>query len=115
MLWERASPRTIEHRLYQPKSRFVRGIRDRRLGAAVRLDRIDRSFQEREPDHPTLARSAPAPKGLRRARARHGIRTGDSFQMSRAYSAMVRSEENFPERAVFRIAIRAQRSLSRNA
>ena len=38
-----------------------------------------------------------------------------SFQMSSAYSRMVRSDENFPIRAVLRIAIFAQRFLSINA
>lgn len=42
-------------------------------------------------------------------------RTGSSFQMSRAYSAIVRSLENLPMRAVLRIAIFAQRGRSRNA
>src|SRR5712671_3196805 len=41
--------------------------------------------------------------------------TGSSFQMSRAYSEIVRSLENLPIRAVLRIAIRAQRAGSRNA
>ena len=39
--------------------------------------------------------------------------TAGSFQMSRAYSWMVRSLENLPTRAVLRIAILAQRALSR--
>lgn len=38
---------------------------------------------------------------------------GESFQMSLAYSRMVRSLENLPTRAVLRIAIRAQRFVSR--
>ena len=33
---------------------------------------------------------------------------GWSFQISRAYSSIVRSLENFPMRAVFKMAIRAQ-------
>jgi hypothetical protein len=39
--------------------------------------------------------------------------TGSAFQMSRQYSFIARSEENFPIRAVFRTDIRVQRSLSR--
>lgn len=38
-----------------------------------------------------------------------------NFQMSSAYSRIVRSEENLPIRAVFIIAIFAQRRLSMNA
>ena len=41
--------------------------------------------------------------------------TDRAFQISSAYSRIVRSEENFPIRATFRIAMRVQRSLSRNA
>src|SRR6185369_16315741 len=41
------------------------------------------------------------------------IFTAFTPQMSLAYSRMVRSLENFPTRAVFMIAIRAQRRLSR--
>jgi hypothetical protein len=41
--------------------------------------------------------------------------TGDSFQMSLAYSQMVRSLENLPTRAVFIIAIRAHFLGSRKA
>ena len=37
----------------------------------------------------------------------YGMGHGSTFQMSRAYSAMVRSLENFPELATFRIALRA--------
>src|SRR5262245_45087033 len=45
----------------------------------------------------------------------HGVRhhgTGHAFtcQMSAAYSAIVRSLENFPEPATFRMALRAQAS-----
>jgi hypothetical protein len=43
------------------------------------------------------------------------IWTGSTFQMSRAYSPIVRSLENFPMRAVFRIAILAQCALLRKA
>ena len=43
------------------------------------------------------------------------IATGSTFQISRAYSLIVRSLENFPIRAVLRIAIFAQRDLSRKA
>jgi len=46
--------------------------------------------------------------GADRQGARGG-RTG-TFQMSSAYSRMVRSEENFPVRATLRMAIRVQRS-----
>ena len=44
-------------------------------------------------------------------------RTGTGFacQMSRAYSRMVRSEENIPERALLRIDMRTQESMSRIA
>src|SRR5438128_1101693 len=41
--------------------------------------------------------------------------TGDSFQISFAYWVMVRSLENLPIRAVFKIAIFAQRALSLKA
>ena len=41
------------------------------------------------------------------------IGTGGDFQMRSAYSRMLRSLENLPIRAVFRIAIFAQRALSR--
>lgn len=37
----------------------------------------------------------------------YGMGHGSAFQMSRAYSAMVRSLENFPELATFRMALRA--------
>lgn len=43
----------------------------------------------------------------------HGTLTGLRSQMSRAYSEIVRSLENLPMRAVLRIAIFAQRRLSR--
>ena len=43
------------------------------------------------------------------------IWTGATFQISRAYSLMVRSLENFPIRAVFRMAIFDQRDFSRKA
>ena len=43
-------------------------------------------------------------------RCAHGTGHGFTFQMSAAYSAMVRSLENFPEPATFRIALRAQAS-----
>ena len=36
------------------------------------------------------------------------FQTSSIFQMSRAYSAIVRSLENFPMRATFKIAIRVQ-------
>src|SRR5436190_1176258 len=39
---------------------------------------------------------------------RYGTRHGCTFQISAAYSAMVRSLENFPELATFQIAFRAQ-------
>ncbi|OPY71814.1 MAG: hypothetical protein A4E63_01408 [Syntrophorhabdus sp. PtaU1.Bin050] len=39
--------------------------------------------------------------------------TGSTFHISRQYSCMARSEENFPIRAVFRIDIRVHRSTSR--
>jgi hypothetical protein len=41
--------------------------------------------------------------------------TGSTFQISRAYSIMVRSLENLPIRAVFRMAIFDQRDFSRKA
>src|SRR5450755_3120339 len=41
--------------------------------------------------------------------------TGLDCQISAQYSRIVRSEENLPERAVFRIDMRVQRSLSRKA
>ena len=37
----------------------------------------------------------------------YGTGHGVAFQMSAAYSAMVRSLENFPEPATFKIALRA--------
>src|SRR5262252_6617199 len=37
---------------------------------------------------------------------------GSAFQMPAAYSAMVRSLENFPEPAIFKMAFRAQASPS---
>ena len=40
----------------------------------------------------------------------YGTGHGFTFQMSAAYSAMVRSLENLPEPATFRIALRAQAS-----
>src|SRR5215217_5851007 len=43
------------------------------------------------------------------------IGTGFTFQMSSQYWPMVRSEENFPQRAALRTDIRVQRSLSRYA
>jgi hypothetical protein len=39
--------------------------------------------------------------------------TARAFQISAQYSRMVRSEENLPQRAVLRIDMRVQRSLSR--
>ncbi len=42
----------------------------------------------------------------------HGTGQGFACQMSAAYSAIVRSLENFPEPATFRMALRAQASLS---
>ncbi len=65
--------------------------------------------------------------GLRRAReaeqeaavdrAAHGIatRTGSAFQISSAYSRMVRSEENHPMPATLRTAMAAHRAGSRQA
>ena len=43
------------------------------------------------------------------------IWTGSTFQISRAYSLMARSLENFPIRAVFKMAIFDQRDFSRKA
>jgi hypothetical protein len=40
----------------------------------------------------------------------YGTGHGFTFQMSLAYSPIVRSAENFPERATFKIALRAQPS-----
>ena len=40
----------------------------------------------------------------------YGTGHGSTFQMSAAYSAMVRSLENFPDPATFRIAWRAHPS-----
>jgi len=45
--------------------------------------------------------------------SRYSTGHGFAFQMSDAYSAMVRSLENFPEWAMFRIALRAHASGSR--
>ena len=42
----------------------------------------------------------------------YGTGHGFAFQISAAYSAMVRSLENFPELATFKIALRAQASRS---
>jgi hypothetical protein len=39
-------------------------------------------------------------------RAPYGIAQGFTFQMPAAYSAMVRSLENFPEAAMFKMALR---------
>ena len=39
---------------------------------------------------------------------RYGTGQGSAFQICDAYSAMVRSLENFPEPAMFKIAFRAQ-------
>ena len=38
---------------------------------------------------------------------------GTTFQIFEAYSVIVRSDENFPAQAVFRIALRVQASGSR--
>ena len=43
------------------------------------------------------------------------ILTGGTFQMRSQYSRIDRSEENLPERAVFRIDMRVQRGGSRQA
>ena len=40
----------------------------------------------------------------------YGMGQGFTFQMPDAYSAMVRSLENFPEEATFRMALRAHAS-----
>ncbi len=63
--------------------------------------------------------------GLPRRRLRRGPQQAEqpadhpgtdcAFQICSAYSRMVRSEENFPIRATFRIAILVQRSLSTKA
>ena len=47
--------------------------------------------------------------------APHSTRTGSVFQISRAYSRIVRSDEKRPMRATLRIAMAVQRSGSRHA
>jgi methylated-DNA-protein-cysteine methyltransferase-like protein len=53
------------------------------------------------------------PRDGRQRSARHSTRTGVMPQICEAYSWIVRSDENFPLRATFRIAIRVHRSRSR--
>ena len=59
-----------------------------------------------------LLRGRLACEGRDRHRAARSLRTGHgfAFQISLAYSAIVRSLENLPEPATFRIALRAQAS-----
>jgi hypothetical protein len=58
-----------------------------------------------------VERPFPPPAVRERRQAEYqGTGTGGNDQMSRAYSRMVRSLENLPTRAVFKIAIFAQRS-----
>ena len=51
-----------------------------------------------------------AASAMRRIRRAQGTGHGFAFQISAAYSAIVRSLENLPEPATFRIALRAQPS-----
>ena len=55
----------------------------------------------------------PPDRQTTRRAALYPTRTGFAFQLSSAYSAIVRSELNLPVRATFRMAIRVQRSGSR--
>ncbi len=90
----------------------------------VVVDRVhlpDDVVPEAEPlEHAVEGRQAgPGRRGPGRA---HGdsvpssaTSNGDTRHTSRPYSAIARSEENFPERAVFRIDMRVQRSRSAQA
>ncbi|BDG04550.1 hypothetical protein AMOR_35460 [Anaeromyxobacter oryzae] len=82
---------------------------------ARRATRTSRGAARRPPRAGSSRRSSRArTRGRRQLRpSRYPTRTGGTFQISSAYSRMVRSEENFPVRATFRIAMRVQCSGSR--
>src|ERR1039457_96743 len=62
----------------------------------------------------TMATPVSVPdRGRQHALRFHGTGTGARLQICWAYSRMVRSLENFPTRAMFSTALRAQPSLSR--
>ncbi len=63
------------------------------------------------PANPTPGRNAPA-ECPRPPQNPHTVGQGVRFQMSEAYSAIVRSLENFPDPAIFKIALRENSSRS---
>src|SRR5208337_2995716 len=66
-------------------------------------------FGRKRRKHSHLGTGAHSRPATRRTQCvlHYGMGHGSAFQMSRAYSAMVRSLENFPELATFRMALRA--------